>query len=64
MISIDRVQIVTFMLAVCGLIGLFVTGFFEIDGVGLVLGFAFGWVVDIFQTMNHMIIDGEGREGN
>jgi hypothetical protein len=56
-ISIDRVQTVTFIFAMVGLIGIVLCVLFGFDEFGLALGFTFGWAVGVFQTANHMIIE-------
>lgn len=57
MISIDRAQTVLFVLAMVSLLGIAVCVFFGVDELALTGGFAFGWLVGIFQAVNHTIID-------
>lgn len=57
MIGIDRVQIATFTLALIALGGIVLCVLFDFDGTALALGFGCGWIVGIFQTVNHIIID-------
>lgn len=57
MISIDRAQTAAFTLAMAGLIGITLCAIFGFDEEYLALGFASGWVIGVFQTVNHMIID-------
>lgn len=57
MISIDRAQIATFTLALIALGGIILCVLFGFDGTALALGFGSGWLVGIFQTVNHIIID-------
>jgi hypothetical protein len=62
MISIDRVQTVTFIFAMAGLIGIALCVSFGFDEAALALGFVFGWAVGVFQTANHMIIENAKRQ--
>ena len=57
MISIDRAQIATFMFAMIALGAIALCVVFEFGDAALAIGFLCGWIVGVFQTVNHIIID-------
>ena len=57
MISIDRVQIILFVFAILGIVGVTLCVAFDFDEFSLALGAVCGWVLGASQTANHMIIE-------
>ena len=55
-------QIATFTLALIALGGIVLCVLFGLDSTALALGFGFGWLIGIFQMVNH--IAGEGLARN
>ena len=57
MISIGRVQVIIFTLAMVGLIGITLCVYLDLDEFALWFGFVSGWFIGVSQATNNIIID-------